>query len=102
MTFTSPLRLLGTSCRRLLSAIRDGRVASGIKRRTKSVFRICAFAVLRHPMLKRGVLACLRLVPPLDRRLRAVLTARAQQTLSEMSPATRAVYLGLKAARERD
>jgi hypothetical protein len=86
-------------------------LTSGIKRRIKSVLRICALAVMRHPTLKSGLLAVLKLVPPLHRRLRAMLApppAAPQggslpgDTLSAMSPATRAVYLALKAANGRE
>ncbi|WP_440533412.1 FkbM family methyltransferase [Variovorax sp. YR566] len=108
---TAPMRSVGTLCRRLLSAFREGRLTSGIKRRIKSVLRICALAVMRHPTLKSGLLAVLKLVPPLHRRLRAMLApppAAPQggslpgDTLSAMSPATRAVYLALKAANGRE
>jgi len=108
---TAPMRSVGTLCRRLLSAFREGRLTSGIKPRIKSVLRICALAVMRHPTLKSGLLAVLKLVPPLHRRLRAMLApppAAPQggslpgDTLSAMSPATRAVYLALKAANGRE
>ncbi|SOD30467.1 methyltransferase, FkbM family [Variovorax sp. YR752] len=108
---TAPMRSVGTLCRRLLSAFREGRLTSGIKRRIKSVLRICALAVMRHPTLKSGLLAVLKLAPPLHRRLRAMLApppAAPQggslpgDTLSAMSPATRAVYLALKAANGRE
>ncbi|SDZ68846.1 methyltransferase, FkbM family [Variovorax sp. YR266] len=108
---TAPMRSVGTLCRRLLSAFREGRLTSGIKRRIKSGLRICALAVMRHPTLKSGLLTVLKLVPPLHRRLRAMLApppAAPQggslpgDTLSAMSPATRAVYLALKAANGRE
>ncbi|MDL9999605.1 FkbM family methyltransferase [Variovorax sp. J22P240] len=109
---TAPIRSVGTRCRRLLSALREGRITSGIKRRIKSVLRAFALVVVRHPALKRGVLACLRLAPPLHRRVRAMLApppiapSTAPQAPSQpataMSPATRAVYLKLKAASARD
>jgi hypothetical protein len=108
---TAPIRSAGTRCRRLLSALREGRIMSGIKRRIKSVLRACALVVVRHPLLKRGVLACLRLVPPLHRRVRAMLarppmapngaTDAPGQPPMAMSPATRAVYLKLKAVSGR-
>jgi FkbM family methyltransferase len=108
---TAPMRSVGTLCRRLLSAFREGRLTSGIKRRIKSVLRICALAVMRHPTLKSGLLAVLKLVPPLHRRLRTMLApppiapqgcSLPSDTLSAMSPATRAVYLALKAANGRE
>lgn len=108
---TAPMRAVGTLCRRLLSAFREGRLTSGIKRRIKSVLRICALAVMRHPTLKSGLLAVLKLVPPLHRRLRTMLAppptapqggSLPSDALSAMSPATRAVYLALKAANGRE
>ncbi|MGJ7538047.1 MULTISPECIES: FkbM family methyltransferase [unclassified Variovorax] len=108
---TAPMRSVGTLCRRLLSAFREGRLTSGIKRRIKSVLRVCALVVMRHPTLKSGLLAILKFVPPLHRRLRTMLAPPpiAPQggllpgdTLSAMSPATRAVYLALKAANGRE
>lgn len=104
---TAPLRAAGTLCRRLLSALREGRLGSGIKRRIKAVLRRCALAVMRRPTLKRGLLAILDLAPPLRRRLSAMLApppaapqggAMSAEALSTMSPATRAVYQALKAA----
>jgi FkbM family methyltransferase len=109
---TSPMRSASTQVRRLLSAIREGRIASGIKRRIKSVLRLCALAVTRHPTLKRGVVAALGLVPPLQRRLRTMLAPPPPpplqtgpmpgSALSVMSPAARAVYQALMAAKERE
>jgi len=108
---TAPMRSIGGLCRRLLSAFREGRLVSGIKRRIKSVLRLCALAITQHPTLKNGLLAVLKLVPPLHRRLRAMLapppTAPTggplpSDTLSAMSPATRAVYQALKAANGRE
>jgi len=107
---TAPLRSAGTACRRLLSAFREGRLGSGIKRRIKAVLRLCALAVARHPTLKRGLVAALSLVPPLRRKLSIMLapppaapqSLAPTQTLSTMSPATRAVYQALKAASGRE
>jgi FkbM family methyltransferase len=70
---TAPMRSVGTLCRRLFSAAREGRVRSGIKRRIKAALRLCALAVAKHPTLRRGALAFLKLLPPLHRRLRAAL-----------------------------
>jgi FkbM family methyltransferase len=107
---TAPLRSIGARCQRLLSAIREGRVKSGIKHRIKTGLRLCALAVVKHPALKRGVLACMQAVPPLRRRLSAMLAPPPapppsdplpNQVLSAMSPATHSVFLGLKAASGR-
>ncbi|WP_285413495.1 FkbM family methyltransferase [Variovorax sp. efr-133-TYG-130] len=107
---TAPLRSASTQCRRVLSAFRDGRLISGVKRRIKAVLRVCALGVARHPKLKRGLLTALKLVPPLNRRLRAMLAPPSvtpqvntapNEAASAMSPATRAVYRALMAANGR-
>lgn len=103
---TTPLRWIGNSLRRLLSAFREDRISSGLKRRIKAVLQILARVIVRHPVLKRGFLAGLKLAPPLHRRLRNMLAppppVSAWQTrndaLPEMSSAARALYLALKAA----
>lgn len=108
---TAPLRSVSTQCRRLLSAFREGRLTSGVKRRIKAVLRVCALGVTRHPRLKRALLAALKFFPPLHRRLRAMLappplaaqtSAAPSEAASAMSPATRAVYLALMAANGRE
>jgi hypothetical protein len=107
---TAPLRSVSTQCRRVLSAFREGRLISGVKRRIKAVLRVCALGVARHPKLKRGLLTALKLVPPLNRRLRAMLApppvtlqvnTAPNEAAPAMSPATRAVYLALMAANGR-
>ncbi|WP_431125051.1 FkbM family methyltransferase [Variovorax paradoxus] len=104
---TAPLRWLGKPARRLTSAVRDGRVAPGVKRRIKNVLQVTARVIVRHPVLKRGILAPLALAPSLRRRLRAMLappSAPATEIRTtgdvqlEMSPATRALYAALKSA----
>ncbi|MDM0081957.1 FkbM family methyltransferase [Variovorax sp. J31P179] len=109
---TAPIRKIGSTRRRLLSAVREGRLTSGIKRRIKAVLRSCALAVVRHPTLKRGVLACLRAVPPLHLRVCQLLvpppaaahvgSPPLNETLPTMSPAAHAIYLALKAATGRE
>ncbi|SCX72734.1 FkbM family methyltransferase [Variovorax sp. EL159] len=59
--------------RRLMSAIRNGRVLSGIKRRSKSVLQVAATEIRRHPLLNRGARLILGCAPPLRRRLGAAL-----------------------------
>lgn len=59
--------------RRLLSAVRNGRVLSGVKRRGKSVLQVAATEIRRHPLLNRGVRLILGCAPPLRRRLSVAL-----------------------------
>lgn len=86
---TSPMRSVGTLCHKLGSAVREGRLKSGIKRRIKAVLRLCAVATAEHPMLRSGLLACLKLVPPLHRRLRAALAPPPsdQTSIDDLPPA---------------
>jgi len=74
-----------TLSRRLLSAVRDGRLLSGSKRRVKSLLRLTAQTLDSHPTWKRVASAALNCVPPLKRRLRVVL---APSPLGTTSPGT--------------
>ncbi|MDQ0016916.1 FkbM family methyltransferase [Variovorax boronicumulans] len=62
-----------TPLRRVATAIADGRIKSGIKRRIKTALRIAAIAVARHPALKRSAVFALSCIPPLRRRLQVML-----------------------------
>lgn len=62
-----------TPMRRLASALRDGRVRSGLKRRMKPVIQAAAAAARRHPLLSQGARLILRSIPSLERRIHAVL-----------------------------
>lgn len=62
-----------TPIRRLATAAADGRISSGIKRRIKTTLRIAAIVMGRHPVLKRSARFALNCVPPLRRRLQAML-----------------------------
>lgn len=109
---TAPIRSVGTVCQRLRSAVRDGRITSGTRRRIKSALRSCAHVLARFPLLKRGAVACFKVMPRLDRRLRSILTPSMPPTPASqmcklrvdqvMSPAAHAVYVALKAADGRD
>jgi len=70
---TAPMRSVGTLCRKLASAAREGRIKSGIKHRIKAVLRVCARSLARHSRLQRSVSACLKLFPYVHQRLRAAL-----------------------------
>lgn len=70
---TAPLRLAGGFARRLRSAIREGRLSSGSKRRIKKAVRAMANTAARYPALKRAATRAVSLVPPLHRRLKAML-----------------------------
>jgi len=64
-----------TFSRRVLSAVQDGRILSGSKRRLRSLLRRAATTVNRHAAFKRGVGMILSCVPPLKRRLATILAA---------------------------
>jgi FkbM family methyltransferase len=69
------LTAANTPLRRLATAIAEGRIGSGIKRRIKVAVRIAAIVAGRHRLLKRSAVRILNWVPPLRNRLRAMLAA---------------------------
>ncbi|WP_145742229.1 FkbM family methyltransferase [Variovorax beijingensis] len=71
---TAPLRLAGKFAPRLGSAIRDGRLTSGLKRRVKTLLRTTIKALAHYPALRRMAAGGVALVPPLAQRLRAIAT----------------------------
>jgi FkbM family methyltransferase len=86
---TRPMRRVGNLRQQFVSAAREGRLKSGIKRRIKAVLRLCALATAERPMLRRGLLACLKLAPALHRRLRAALAPppSAGTSIDDLPPA---------------
>ncbi len=92
-----------TSLRRLATAIADGRITSGTKRRIKTALRIAAIVIGRHPILKRSAAFVLSCAPPLRRRLQTILAPapesapppEPEKPLS-MSPETALVYRQLQ------
>lgn len=102
------LQATNTPMRRLASAAMEGRITSGIKHRAKLVLRVAAITVGRHPTLKRTAVFALSCVPPLRRRLRAMLApppvCAQQKTLEKplsMSPDTALVYRQLRQSQHR-
>lgn len=87
-----------TLSRRVLSAVQDGRILSGGKRRLRSLLRRAATTVNRHAALKRAVGMMLSCVPPLKRRLGTILAAAPADgnavlnTPEGLSPDTAAVH----------
>ncbi|UVH56616.1 FkbM family methyltransferase [Variovorax paradoxus] len=96
-----------TPLRRLASAAMEGRITSGIKRRIKTALRVVAITVGRHPQLKRAAILTLSCVPPLRRRLQAMLApppssashSPLEKPLS-MSPDTALVYRQLRQSQQ--
>ncbi|KUY58368.1 class I SAM-dependent methyltransferase [Burkholderia sp. RF2-non_BP3] len=79
---SKPVRMVGVPLRRLTSAIREGRLMSGVKTRIKGVLRVGAAELAKRPALKRAALRLVRMSPALDRRLRAVVTQSASVAVS--------------------
>jgi FkbM family methyltransferase len=71
---TRPLRAIRSRVRRLISAVKEGRVRSGIKWRLKAALCAGARAGERRPTLRRLLGRCLNLTPRLKRRISAVVT----------------------------
>jgi len=97
------LRAENTPLRRVATAIADGRIKSGIKRRIKTTLRIAAIAVGRHPALKRSAVFALSCIPPLRRRLQVMLApspgAASTDSMNKplpMSPDTALVFRQLQ------
>ncbi|MGJ7566656.1 FkbM family methyltransferase [Variovorax sp. GB1R11] len=102
------LQAATTPLRRLASAAMEGRITSGVKRRIKTTLRVVAITVGRHPQLKRAAILALSCVPPLRRRLQAMLApppASASQGPPDrplsMSPDTALVYRQLRQSQQR-
>ncbi|MDQ0084910.1 FkbM family methyltransferase [Variovorax boronicumulans] len=102
------LRATNTPMRRLASAAMEGRITSGIKRRIKVVLRVAAITVGHHPTLKRMTVFALSCVPPLRRRLQAMLAPppacpphNALEKPLSMSPDTTLVYRQLRQSQHR-
>ncbi len=96
-----------TPTRRLATAIAEGRITSGIKRRIKTAIRIAAIGVGRHPTLKRAAVFALSRTPSLRRRLQAMLTPpiaavahNSQEKPLSMSPDTALVYRQLRQSQQ--
>lgn len=70
---TAPMRYAGNVFYRVRSAVREGRVTSGIKRRIKSVLRQAGHAILRRPELTRATLSVLNRVPGFKRRMQNIM-----------------------------
>ncbi|MCE3605184.1 class I SAM-dependent methyltransferase [Massilia sp. P8910] len=70
---TAPLRMVAGSAYRLGSATRDGRLASGAKRRLAGPLLTFMRAMLRRPRVKRMALTVLRRFPGLHARLYGIL-----------------------------
>jgi len=67
---TAPIRWAGRPFRRIVSAIREQRIRSGIRRRLLTLAQRTATLVNRHAWLKQAALFGLRLAPGLRTRLR--------------------------------
>ena len=91
-------RKLEDVLRRVSEAYKDGRIVSGLKRRANEVLRLTASQLQDRPRLRRMTLGCLRLVPPLHRRLNAMLVASSRAAAmrfrgpADLSPAAQNVY----------
>ena len=90
---------MGAIAGRLFAAVKEGRLASGLKRRLKLAAHRLARVVVQRPALRRTALAGLVLVPWLKPRLRALLSgASAASSPTSLSPSTQLVYRRLPRA----
>lgn len=70
---TAPARVAGEFVRRGRSAVYEGRLSSGIKRRIKTFVRAMANVSARYPAFRRAATRGIALVPPLERQLRTIV-----------------------------
>ena len=70
---TAPLRMVSGYAWRMRSAVRDGRIKTGVKRRIIPPLLSLMRALLRRPRAKRAALSVLRRFPGLHARLYGVL-----------------------------
>ncbi|MCY1349590.1 hypothetical protein D9M69_357910 [compost metagenome] len=106
---TGPLRLASQLSHRLLSAARERRVISGLKRRLHPAIYRTGHWAIRNPRLKKPAISLLNRMPQLKVRLRRIIlgpcpvssaawSAPIQATGSPMSPRTTRLYMELKNA----
>lgn len=69
----APIRWAGAPFSRISSALKQGRIKSGLKSRAKRVIRFAALGLARRPALKRAAAGCLGLMPGVRDRLKAAL-----------------------------
>lgn len=100
---TAPLRFAGGCAHRFRSALREGRIVSGIKRRFKSILRRAGQEVQQRPKLKRAAVWTINRFPGLEHRLRTAmrgpLDAEALPVVrkpSDLSPRAMQIYVELK------
>jgi SAM-dependent methyltransferase len=105
---TAPLRMAGGYALRLRRAAREGRLASGGKRRVKTFVRHAGKVVLTSPSMSRPLNALLDRAPGLKARLRVIMypdtAPQAAQAPSPLSPSAMRIHEQLKqaiAARKR-
>jgi hypothetical protein len=91
---------MGAIARRLFAAVKEGRLASGLKRRLKPAARRLARAVVQRSALRRAALSSLVLVPWLKPRLRTLLSGSsiAADSAASLSPSAQRVYRRLQRA----
>lgn len=104
---TAPLRFAGKSIYRFRSAVREGRLASGIKRRIKPALRRVGQEVQQRPRLRQTVLWMIARFPGLEHRLRNVMgnppgleALPSVHKPGDLSPRAMLIYTELKKAIE--
>lgn len=94
---TKPWRAVGRPIRRLISAISEDRVKSGLKRRIRAHLQALARGLQKAPVLRRAVSRSLSLVPSVKQRL-AMLVSSAPDALGTQTPPPQSVSSGSSAA----
>ena len=88
--------------RRLFSAVKEGRLSSGLKRRIKPTLIRFARAAMLRPVLRRAALICLWFVPGIKLRLRNLMSPKfdSAKASEALSPATQLIYRRLQRAQQ--
>lgn len=84
-------RATSSALRRLAYAAMEGRLSAAVKHRCRTALRVVAVTLHQHPKLQAGVSAMLNLVPPMKRRLGAMLAPPAFSAEATVSPASAAL-----------
>ncbi len=100
---TAPVRRIVGLFKRLVLAVREGRIASGSKRRLKSIAIRIAIAINRHPKLATVISKSFARFPILKKKIARVLGSPQRGLVDpvnpdELSPRVREIYVSLKAA----
>ena len=104
---TSPLRFANHYVHRMVSAIHEHRLSSGLKRRLRSVIQQIGRWILRQPLLRKIGFFILNRLPRFRARLRLIIVSSTPKvnlvanSIPILSPRAKLIYIDLKRALEK-